>query len=205
MGKAFQIGAATALLLSASAATAADFSYVGALPDPNAVQLFTFNVGSTSTVTLRTYSYAGGTNAAGQVISRGGFDPILALFDGDGFIVAENDDGGNNVPADINGRRYDTFLQALLGPGSYTVSVAAFSNFANGPNLANGFMGGGSFGDRTNQWAFDILNVNSAVQVGGSQVGAVPEPGTWAMMLLGFGAVGYSMRRRKRPALAAAV
>jgi hypothetical protein len=26
---------------------------------------------------------------------------------------------------------------------------------------------------------------------------AVPEPGTWAMMLVGFGAVGYSMRRRK--------
>jgi hypothetical protein len=26
---------------------------------------------------------------------------------------------------------------------------------------------------------------------------AVPEPGTWAMMLLGFGAVGYSMRRRR--------
>jgi hypothetical protein len=25
----------------------------------------------------------------------------------------------------------------------------------------------------------------------------VPEPATWAMMLLGFGAVGYSMRRRK--------
>jgi hypothetical protein len=30
-----------------------------------------------------------------------------------------------------------------------------------------------------------------------SPVGLVPEPATWAMMLLGFGAVGYSMRRRK--------
>jgi len=27
--------------------------------------------------------------------------------------------------------------------------------------------------------------------------GAVPEPGTWAMMLLGFGAVGFGLRRRK--------
>ena len=30
---------------------------------------------------------------------------------------------------------------------------------------------------------------------------AVPEPSTWAMMLLGFGAVGFAMRRRRRPAL----
>ena len=29
---------------------------------------------------------------------------------------------------------------------------------------------------------------------------AVPEPGTWAMMLLGFGAIGFT-RRRRRPAL----
>lgn len=27
----------------------------------------------------------------------------------------------------------------------------------------------------------------------------VPEPGTWAMMLMGFGAVGFAMRRRRRP------
>ena len=28
--------------------------------------------------------------------------------------------------------------------------------------------------------------------------GSVPEPGTWAMMLMGFGAAGYAMRRRRR-------
>ena len=31
---------------------------------------------------------------------------------------------------------------------------------------------------------------------------AVPEPGTWAMMLLGFGAAGYAMRRNRRKVLA---
>ena len=28
--------------------------------------------------------------------------------------------------------------------------------------------------------------------------GAVPEPGTWAMMLLGFGAAGFAIRRRRK-------
>ena len=43
---------------------------------------------------------------------------------------------------------------------------------------------------------------------GGSESGnltfrlAVPEPGTWALMLLGFGGIGLAMRRRRRPALA---
>ena len=27
---------------------------------------------------------------------------------------------------------------------------------------------------------------------------AVPEPSTWAMMLIGFGAIGFSMRRRRK-------
>jgi hypothetical protein len=33
---------------------------------------------------------------------------------------------------------------------------------------------------------------------------AVPEPATWALMILGFGAVAYAMRRRNAGALAAA-
>jgi hypothetical protein len=30
----------------------------------------------------------------------------------------------------------------------------------------------------------------------------LPEPGTWAMMLLGFGAAGFAMRRQRKPVLA---
>ena len=38
---------------------------------------------------------------------------------------------------------------------------------------------------------------NTDRQLFGIAVAAVPEPATWAMMILGFGVVGYSMRRRR--------
>ncbi|MBV1799813.1 DVUA0089 family protein [Siccirubricoccus sp. G192] len=177
------------------AAQAADFSFTGSLSDPNQVLLFNFDVGATSTVTLRTYSYAGGTNAAGQVIPGGGFDPILALFDGSGALIDENDDGDGNVPADpVTGNHYDTFLQALLAPGSYTVSVQTFANFANGPNLSDGFSGFGSFNNRATNWAFDVLNAGEATQV------AVPEPASLGPFGAGLVALGLTRRRKARQA-----
>lgn len=185
-------------LLSAWPAAAANFSFTGSLSDPNEEQFFNFVVGAPSTVTLRTWSYAGGVNAAGQTIDRGGFDPILALFGPTGALLGQNDDGGSNVaPDSVTGARFDTFFTINLAPGTYTTSVMAYSNFALGPNLANGFSGGGNFTDvtgnrRTNQWAFDILNVESAV------VSGVPEPTTWAMLVLGFGLVGAGMRASRR-------
>jgi len=53
------------------------------------------------------------------------------------------------------------------------------------------------------------ITVNGTVQgtnrsgsyVGNINIAPVPEPVSWGMMLLGFGAIGYAMRRRRRPAL----
>lgn len=202
-----------ALLLSGTAA-AADFSFQGIFNQDDNVQLFSFEVGTSSNVTLRSWSYAGGVNAAGQTIARGGFDTILALFDSGGSLINSNDDGEGNVAADSGtGQRWDAFLEAALSPGNYSVAVMQFDNFANGPDLLNGFtrVGEGNFttgfgcgatsfcdisgvspfDQRSNQWAFDVLNVSSAA------VTAVPEPGVYGMLAAGLGLLGLMTHRRK--------
>ena len=44
--------------------------------------------------------------------------------------------------------------------------------------------------------------VNEGVFLDAVSVAAVPEPATWAMMLLGFCGIGFAMRRGRRPAVA---
>ncbi|MGZ8346659.1 MAG: DVUA0089 family protein, partial [Allosphingosinicella sp.] len=142
-------------------------SFRGTLITANDVLTFEFTINSDRTVTLRSYSYAGGTNAAGEVIPAGGFDPILALFNAAGALIGQNDDGGSNVPADpVTGSRYDVFLQVPLTAGSYRVTVTAFSNFANGPNLSDGFEGDGNFNQRSSNFAFDVLGADSVTGPG---------------------------------------
>lgn len=43
---------------------------------------------------------------------------------------------------------------------------------------------------------FKVLNDGVGAFNGSVSATAVPEPGTWGMMLLGFGVIGYAMRRR---------
>ena len=46
-------------------------------------------------------------------------------------------------------------------------------------------------------------NSDTGVLDGSITINPVPEPATWAMMLLGFGAVGFAMRRRRMQLLPA--
>ena len=64
-----------------------------------------------------------------------------------------------------------------------------------------------AFGGNSVYFATDLVNANGNTgNVGAiSQTGAVPEPATWGMMLIGFAGIGISLRRRRRAeALAAA-
>ena len=91
-----------------------------------------------------------------------------------------------------------------------TGGVLSFDDTLFGLNIFSMHFGDGGTGsgDVTILYLFDFgeagadeitLNRNgfsNSILIGG---GAVPEPSTWAMMLLGFGAVGYAIRRRRKP------
>ncbi len=206
-----------ALVVGTAQATPQNLSFTGTFNQDDNVQLFQFTADGTSNVVLRTWSYAGGVNAAGQTIARGGFDPILALFDSTGAYIDQNDDGGCSfVAGDLSGRCWDTYFSETLAAGTYTVSIMEYNNFANGPNLSNGFVrdgqgnftpaltgcsatafcdvSGSAYNVRDNHWAFDILGVTEGGEV--TPPVGVPEPGSLGMLALGLLALGWLARRR---------
>ena len=196
------------LLIGASGCllNAATVSYTGSFSNDNSVALLSITLATSSNVTFRTYSYAGGVNGAGTTISNGGFDPLVDVFDASGALIAENDDGGNLVPADpVTLQNFDVYLQTTLTPGSYTVALAQYDNFANGPNLSDGFFEtspnftsafgctNGVFCDvtganRTNNWALDISGVPSST--------ATPEPAVTGLFALGLSMFGLARGRK---------
>ncbi|WP_203311571.1 PEPxxWA-CTERM sorting domain-containing protein [Sphingomonas beigongshangi] len=112
--------------------------------------------------------------------------------------------------------------------GSFVIDVPVlngtfnFGPFENGPNSNAGvFDYSGTITFRDGNLVSDIINftfmstqlgqnVTTTVATGfyqnapvfntatGQTLAAVPEPATWALMILGMGAVGFAMRRRKQ-------
>lgn len=212
----------TAAISCSAVAQAANVSFTGMFTQDDNVQLVSFSLGAATDVTIRTWSYAGGINAAGNVIAAGGFDPVLALFSPTGALLTQNDDGlGVDIDLSTFGS-YDALITRMLQPGSYTVSLAQSSNFARGPNLSDGFSraGEGNFTGgaayeaacagvtqfcdvsgispgnmRTGQWALDLLGVQTAALLGPT---VIPVPAALPLLAAGLGMFGIFFGRRRR-------
>lgn len=107
--------------------------------------------------------------------------------------------------------QFDTGLSLLFDPTGPTLASDAISSLnllAEDDDSGGGFLSLINFtATQTGNFAFAVggfsgssgnFNVSLAGNTG--VAAAVPEPGTWAMMLIGFGAIGFGMRRR-RPAM----
>lgn len=106
----------------------------------------------------------------------------------------------------------DLFYQFVAGagstmnpnaPGAYLFrTLAAWgdtystSAFVSGLSIGVGSGAGSGFSANVDNLAFTTTTGTSRFNF--ATAAAVPEPGTWAMMLLGFGGIGATMRRQRR-------
>ncbi len=200
------------VLGTASTVKAADFDFFGNFTNDNDIFRFDFTVGADSDITIFSSSW-----------DDGGLDPILAIWDSAGNLIAEQDDGQLTGSETSNGVSYDydiwdSYYTEFLTAGSYTATIGQYNNFANGTNLSDGFRYDGAgnenftsaFGcsngqfcgvftdndNRTSEYAFHILNVDDAVVVD-PDPNSIPEPAS-LLGLLTVGSFGTFLKRKRK-------
>ena len=92
-----------------------------------------------------------------------------------------------------------TFFSTIIGSVTDATAGGVQVNFDNTPHNFNS--AAGPFSLTVNDVAVSNDGVRTPI-TGYIQTAAVPEPATWAMMLLGFAGIGFAMRRRRQPVLA---
>ncbi len=145
-------------------------SVIGSLDNADAIGSLPFTSTGTELI-FKSFSYNGGTNAAGTVIPAGGFSPVLTIFTASGNYLNEY-----IALEDLN-------FTATFLPGNYQAVVTAFGRFFDFPtktNLSQGFDGSGDFFGRTASYAVDIV--------------AVPEP----ISFVGTTLAGFAVVKLKR-------
>lgn len=163
-------------------------------------------------------NYVGVAN--GTTSSSGPNSPIPASFTGQNYLQWANLSGANrtaaivsvniNLNAATTAFGFDWFNTDATDQYTFTVDGVSYSAppFTVAPNgTTSGFFGlvsdtaftratitNNFFGGYISDEGLDNLTTNG---VGSQNPGAVPEPATWAMMILGFGLLGCAMRRRR--------
>ncbi len=167
----------------------------------NGPQIVNFDADTTSLINdnVRLQDGEGQADITGAEITLGGtpndtysmLSGNIYLNNGDGmswieFALTSGDSGTVDfIITDMNGGEWE-FLNQVIGEGDTFFAFAA----SGGDLIDNVFWRANSPLD------IDILKQVRILREGETTV--VPEPGTWAMMLMGFGLAGFAMRRRRR-------
>jgi hypothetical protein len=160
---------------SAGVAGAGSFSFVGTFSQDDQMEIFYFS-GPTVNTMIRTWGYAGGTNAAGSVIPEGGLDPFISVFDTSstaGVLTAastlvDTNDNGPTCPTNApncasvdlgSGNALDSVLvlNALNPGGSYALILTESNNAPNGLTYGAGFSQAGQGNFTVNNGCFNDL------------------------------------------------
>lgn len=126
----------------------------------------------------------------------GGYDTIVVNVGGSTAKIAKNFIGNaSGLGQHVIWNFYEATSLDLASNSFYGSILAPYA-----AGKMNGFIEGSA--------VFGSLNQNGAVRLDGYRgqlqalQSAVPEPATWAMMIVGFGLIGTAVRRRNRLALA---
>lgn len=207
---------------AAGTARASIFSFTGTFSTDDQLEIFSFVAGSTSAV-MRTWGFAGGVNAAGSVISDGGFDPVLSLYGPGPALLPSTDllnistDGGSSVPADPTSfEHFDSFIDTaavpltLIAGETYFLVLSENDNLPLGNKFGDGFseQGAGNFSSNFGCPSgpfcdLDVENRNGnwAVDITGvtsavdTSSSSVPEPHT-SWLLAGVAGLCVGLRSR---------
>lgn len=198
MAKMFTLaGAALTLSFIAVPANAAEviYNFSGTVSDVNSDLASVFSVG-------QSYTGSFAVDDATYVVNNFNVSFPSYSATGSGNVRVVNNGDFGNPSVDV----YDSFTLAVGAAGS---QVNGFSpgNFvivyeARHAPPVNNLTDGSLPLDPASVLPFGYANLQFSgfrnVQLRNLSISAVPEPSTWAMMLLGFGAMGVSMRRRRR-------
>ena len=213
----------TLALLAAGSAFADTVSFTGTLNSPEDTFETNATLSTAGILTIQTWGFGGGTNAAGTVVPSGGFDPFVGVFDSSGNLIQGTSDVLSNYTSfigcplaglvtigSIPGNCGDITMSLPLAAGTYTVLLsdaeyipnAIFDSPSYG-NLSEGFTDftGGAFqtcadlNDCNNDTANWALDVTTP-----SNMTPTPEPGSLGVCGLGWMAIVATWTLKKKKA-----
>jgi hypothetical protein len=178
-----------------------DPTLVDSFVDTGSHVMFAFNLVDSPASTV---SFVQPLNLAGLTYTGGGdFDnsPFMNFTDAIQYKYQGKGNGNNTLLSPLEFNVYNTNGISFLGAGNHFTSTT-------GGGAVGGFTGGWWFSadisapdGRLESPTFTVAGRDFCI-VGSTCGGAVPEPATWSLMILGFGSAGAMLRRRRRDVFA---